>query len=188
VGKFVALFRGINVGKAKRIAMADLRALLGSLGYTEVSTLLNSGNAVFEGKTVSAARHAERIESAVSESLGVRTLVIVKTAKELDAIVAGNALVASCSDPSRLLVAFVANARSLSALAGLANKNWGDEALHIGQHAAYLWCANGILESKAGVALLRDLEGAGTTRNWGTTLKLQALLQRAGQGTQVRPA
>ena len=49
--RFVALFRGINVGKAKRIAMADLRKLLESMDYTGVATLLNSGNAVFEAKT-----------------------------------------------------------------------------------------------------------------------------------------
>ena len=45
---YVALLRGINVGKAKRIAMADLRALLEGLGYTHVKTVLNSGNAVFD--------------------------------------------------------------------------------------------------------------------------------------------
>ena len=44
---YLALFRGINVGKARRIAMADLRALLEDLGFTQVKTLLNSGNAVF---------------------------------------------------------------------------------------------------------------------------------------------
>ena len=48
--RYVALFRGINVGKAKRVAMADLRELLGELGYSEVATLLNSGNAVFTGQ------------------------------------------------------------------------------------------------------------------------------------------
>src|ERR1043165_6840469 len=47
--RYVALFRGINVGKAKRIAMADLRKLLEKLGYTAVATLLNSGNAIFTG-------------------------------------------------------------------------------------------------------------------------------------------
>src|SRR6478736_4542725 len=45
--KHVALLRGINVGKAKRIAMADLRKLCEGLGYEDVSTLLNSGNIVF---------------------------------------------------------------------------------------------------------------------------------------------
>ena len=38
--RYVALFRGINVGKAKRVAMADLRALLETLGYTAVKTLV----------------------------------------------------------------------------------------------------------------------------------------------------
>src|ERR1043165_9069038 len=58
--RYVALFRGINVGKAKRIAMADLRALLVELGYSRVATLLNSGNVVFSGDGRTAAQHAER--------------------------------------------------------------------------------------------------------------------------------
>ena len=45
--RHIALLRGINVGRAKRIAMADLRELLASMGYTDVRTLLNSGNVVF---------------------------------------------------------------------------------------------------------------------------------------------
>ncbi|MGI8695258.1 MAG: DUF1697 domain-containing protein, partial [Mycobacteriales bacterium] len=36
----VALLRGINVGKANRISMADLRSLVGSLGYADVRTHL----------------------------------------------------------------------------------------------------------------------------------------------------
>ena len=43
----VALLRGINVGTAKRIAMADLRGVMTGLGYSDVRTLLNSGNVVF---------------------------------------------------------------------------------------------------------------------------------------------
>lgn len=44
---YVALLRGINVGRVKRLAMADLRALIEGLGYGDVRTLLNSGNVVF---------------------------------------------------------------------------------------------------------------------------------------------
>ena len=69
--RFVALFRGINVGKAKRIAMADLRALLTGMGYTDVQTLLNSGNATFHSPSSSAAKHATRIRVAVAQVLGV---------------------------------------------------------------------------------------------------------------------
>jgi hypothetical protein len=41
--EFIALLRGINVGRAKRIAMADLRGLFVDLGHKNVRTLLNSG-------------------------------------------------------------------------------------------------------------------------------------------------
>jgi uncharacterized protein (DUF1697 family) len=44
---WVALVRGINVGRAKRIAMPDLRATLASLGYADVRTHGQSGNAIF---------------------------------------------------------------------------------------------------------------------------------------------
>ena len=46
--RHIALLRGINVGKAKRVPMADLRALMQGLGHANVRTLLNSGNAVFD--------------------------------------------------------------------------------------------------------------------------------------------
>lgn len=46
--RFVALLRGVNVGKGKRVPMAELRKVLTALDYRDVQTLLNSGNAVFE--------------------------------------------------------------------------------------------------------------------------------------------
>jgi uncharacterized protein (DUF1697 family) len=173
--RFVALFRGINVGKAKRIAMADLRRLLKSLGYERVRTLLNSGNVVFDAPTRSARGHADRIRAAVADELGVDAMVVVKSAQEIDAIVADNRLATDGRDASKLLVAFTADARTLAGLAKLAGKAGQGEEFQMGRHAAYLWCANGILQSRLAVALL-ELEGVGTTRNWATTLKIKLLL------------
>jgi uncharacterized protein (DUF1697 family) len=173
--RYVALFRGINVGKAKRIAMADLRTLLGKIGYTDVATLLNSGNAVFTAGAGSAASHATRIQKAVLTKLGVDALVIVKSDKDLAGIVAGNEL-GAVADPSRLLVALTHDPKALSGVQALTHTDWGKERLHVGKHAAYLWCANGILESKALGVLLKGLEGAGTTRNWATLTKIHALM------------
>ena len=45
----------------------------------------------------------------------------------------------------------------------------------IGTETAYLFCAAGILQSKAGEALLGKAGQMATTRNWATVLKLQAL-------------
>lgn len=179
--RYVALFRGINVGKAKRIAMADLRALLGKLGYTEVKTLLNSGNAVFTADKTDAAKLAQHIRAAVQGKLGVDALVIVKSETDVAGIVAGNKLEKLATDPARLLVAMTNDAKALAGTGNLADAKWGDERVHVGKYAAYLWCANGILESEVAAALLKKLDYNGTTRNWSTLNKIHALMKDDGR-------
>lgn len=169
--RYVALWRGINVGKAKRLAMADLKALLAGLGATNVSTVLNSGNAVFDTpKKLS----AERIRATVREQLGVDAAVILKSAAEWAAIAAPHGIT-EADDDSRLLVAVTADAAALKAAGAIAGQ--GQERFVVTDRAAYLWCAHGILESKAAVALLKMLGDGGTTRNWATVSKLNALAQ-----------
>ncbi len=167
----IALWRGINVGKAKRLAMTDLKAVLTDLGATKVTTLLNSGNAVFDTPKP---LHATAIRNAVLARLGVDAAVIVKTAAEWAAIAAFQGL-PEADDPSRLLVAVTAEASALQAVATLTAH--GDERLVVTDHAAYLWCAHGVLESKAALALLKKLGDAGTTRNGATVQKLNVLAQ-----------
>lgn len=169
--RHVALWRGINVGKAKRLAMADLKALLADLGATNVATLLNSGNAVFDSRKKLG---ADQIRTAVRERLGVDAAVILKTAAEWAAIAAGHGI-AEADDPSRLLVAITAHDEALRAAAGITAAS--GERFVVTAHAAYLWCGNGILESKAAAALLKQLGEAGTTRNWATVEKINALVQ-----------
>ena len=81
--RHVALIRGINVGRAKRVAMADLRALMESLGYGDARTLLNSGNIVFTAGREGPDRIRARIERAMAARLGVSARVTVLTAAEL---------------------------------------------------------------------------------------------------------
>jgi uncharacterized protein (DUF1697 family) len=180
--RYVALFRGINVGKAKRVAMADLRVLLAALGFSDVHTLLNSGNAVFSAPAAAPDKIAARIRAEVTRQLGVDALAIVKSAQEVAAIIRGNVLiadpgVADAAGHSRLLVAMAQSAAPIAALKPLAKLAWGREQLHVGKHAAYLWCADGILESRVAAALLGKLP-QGTTRNWATLGKIHALLQQ----------
>ena len=175
--RYVALFRGINVGKAKRIAMADLRALLEKLGYSRVRTLLNSGNAVFSADATPAAKLAQRIRAEVAKQLGVDALVIVKAERDIAGMIAANALARIATDDSRLLVAMTNDTKAIAALKKFAGRKWGEERMHVGKHAAYLWCANGILESKVAEALLTELKDIGTTRNWSTLNKIHALMR-----------
>lgn len=174
----IALLRGINVGKAKRVPMAELRELLGELGYTGVATILNSGNAVFKTARGTPDKLAASISKAIASRLNVDVPVIVKSAEELALIVAENALAATAADHSRLLVAFAQDRKDLNALIDLEPLVAPPEQFLIGSRAAYLHCANGILESKAATALLGKAGKATTTRNWATVLKLQALVDQ----------
>src|SRR5690242_2612616 len=117
----VALLRGINVGRAKRVAMADLRALVEGLGFGEVRTLLNSGNVVFTAPDT-AAGAAAHIEAALAERLGVSSRVTVLAATELAAVLAGNPLTAVATDPSRFLIAILANPSDIRRLEPLAER------------------------------------------------------------------
>ena len=178
--RFVALLRGVNVGGNKRVPMAELRVALEALGYTNVRTLLNSGNAVFDSTIRLSATHESRINAAILEAMQIDVPVIVKSAKEYAAIESENSLAAAAAtgtDPSRLFVAFARDASALNGLAPILGLIQAPEQFRIGREAAYLWCPQGISQSKAGEALLGKLGKAVTTRNWATALKISAMLR-----------
>jgi len=177
----VALIRGINVGRAKRVAMADLRAMVADLGYGDVRTLLNTGNLVYTASGAAPAEAAARIEGGLAAKLGVAARVTALTAAELDEAVAGNPLLDVADNPSRLLVAFLAHPADRIRLAPLMNDDWAPEALALGARVAYLWCPEGVLASSALVAVGRALGDAVTSRNWATVLKLHALAAERGR-------
>ena len=179
MARFVLLLRGVNVGKAKRVPMAGLRALLEGLGCSSVRTLLNSGNAVFEANARSTTAFATRIHAQLLEQLAVDVPVVVLTAQALQAAVAGNPLEVADDQHSRLLVAFAQEPAALAGLASLEVLVRPPERFAIGADAAYLHCAGGILESRAGAALLGKAGQPLTTRNWATVLKLAALVASA---------
>jgi uncharacterized protein (DUF1697 family) len=174
----IALLRGINVGRAKRVAMADLRELVGDLGYANVRTVLNSGNVVFGAARGETGALAAAIAAGIEARFGFASRVVVVTAAELAAIVRENPLLDVATNPSRLLVAFVANPAALDAAGPLLRETWAPDALAVGRRAAYLWCADGVLDSPLSQAFGRRFGEAATIRNWSTVLKLHAAASR----------
>lgn len=162
--RFVVLLRGINVGRANRIAMADLRALLADAGYTAVRTVLNSGNAVVSGPDDPPGVHAARIEAAVTERTGLSVGVVVLTAEGLRTIVDADPFADLADDGSRMMAHVHAEPV--------------DPDLPVPEHTRvdgqviYQWCPDGLLAAPP-VGLPGALV---TTRNWNTVTKLAALL------------
>lgn len=175
-----ALIRGINVGRAKRVAMADLKSMIEDFGYTDVRTLLNSGNVVFTAVKDTPVEAAARIEKALLLRLDLEARVVVLTAAEVGKLIAENTLLEVADDPSRLIVAVPLHAGDLKKLEPLLAEDWDDDAIALGKRAAFLWCAGGILESRLLKSVGRALKDAVTTRNWATMLKLHELLAAKG--------
>ena len=173
--RYVALLRGINVGRAKRVPMADLRAVLEGLGYSDVRTLLNSGNAVFTAPAVLEGDPGGRISKALADRVGVSSRVTVLTAAELAAVVREFPFDGIATDPTRTLVAFLADAADRTRLMPLLKGDWGPDRLAIGTRVAYIWCSEGILASRALEGLARELGEGVTTRNYATVAKLDRL-------------
>lgn len=173
----VALIRGINVGRSKRVAMADLRAALGRLGFERVRTLLNSGNVVFE-TSLSAKSAAARIELAMEKEIGVTASVLVLTADELATAIQGNHLTRIATNPSRHFVAFLWG--PLKDLETMGKRDWGNEKIAVGPRAAYLWCPGG-LETPLVKAFHKAVGTGVTVRNWATVQKLHALTREGGE-------
>jgi uncharacterized protein (DUF1697 family) len=83
--RYVALLRGINVGKGPRVPMATLKALLEGLGLSDVATYLNSGNVVFES-ALDADDLTRSIEGELEQAFGEKIPTLVKTAAQVIAI------------------------------------------------------------------------------------------------------
>ena len=177
----VALLRGINVGRSKRVPMAQLRELLTDLGYTDVATHLSSGNAVFTTDHAPAST-ADAIERGLRRVLDVDSRVIVSTHGKLAAAVAADPLAAVATDPARHLLGFLSDVPGAGRVAGVPELDGdagsdadSDQARIVGSHL-YLWCPRGVLDSLfASVDWDRRLGVTTTMRNWNTVTKLVQL-------------
>lgn len=174
---YLALLRGVNILGARRVAMADLRALFESLGFRDVRTLLNSGNVVFSVPARGRGDVRARIEEALASSLGLTSPVTVLSADEVTAAVRDNPLSRVATNPSYLLVLVPQAASDLALLEPLLKRRWTPEVLAVGERVAYLWCANGVAKSPLWTAVDRALERRGTARNIATITKAAALVE-----------
>jgi uncharacterized protein (DUF1697 family) len=172
----VALIRGINVGTAKRVGMAELRALVEGLGYGDVSTLLNSGNVIFSCPRSVRGDPGDRIERAMTATLGLSAKVIVMTGADVAVAVEGNPFGEIANNPSRLMVAVLREPAARSRLAAVTKQNWLPERIALGARVAYLWSPEGVQDSKLTKAVAKALGDAVTTRNFATMTKLVALM------------
>jgi uncharacterized protein (DUF1697 family) len=173
----VALLRGINVGRGKRLAMADLRALAVGLGWRNVSTVLAAGTLVFTLPRGTTAQAAVKLRKVLIEELNLDTGVVVLSAAEVRTVIDEMPFGAEASNHSRLLAGAYIDATARQRLAPLTTQDWTPGVLALGTHAVYYWCPDGILDSPLGEAIARAAKNGQTSRNWATWGKILAQVE-----------
>jgi uncharacterized protein (DUF1697 family) len=173
----IALLRGVNLGGSRKVAMADLRAMLTDMGYADVQSLLQSGNVVFRCRAKSSADLERRLEKECEARLGLSSDFHVRTVRDWESIVADNPFPAEAlADPAHLLVLFLKDAPRAPAVDALEAAITGRERVRAVGRQAYLVYPDGVGRSRLTTALLdKHLGGRGTARNWNTVLKLAAM-------------
>ncbi len=175
----VALLRAVNLGGHNRVAMADLRALLTDLGFGNVQTVLQSGNAVFESGGATGRRLEHLLERATADQLGVDTDYFVRTADQWHAIVADNPFPDEArADPAHLVLTLLKEAPAPAQVTAFQDAIKGREVVRAQGNHAYIVYPDGIGRSRLTPALTEKHLGTRFTgRNWNTVLKLDALVQ-----------
>ena len=187
------LLRGVNNLGGKKVAMAELREIVASLGHTDVMTYIQSGNVLFTprrtdgrsaGRTVTAALGAE-LERAIADSIGVRARAVVLSREELARCVHDNPYPGE-TNPTLLHAVFLPEVPGPGLAAWVADaerqvraKGSRDEAQVFGR-TVYLHTPDGYPRSELRRVLARtggptSAAVAGTARNWATVSRLVKL-------------
>jgi uncharacterized protein (DUF1697 family) len=170
--RYLALLRGINVGRAKPIAMAELEQTVESLGFDDVRTLLRSGNVVFTGKREDPDKLARTIEQGIERRFGMQVGVVVRTAEELAAVIAANPIPEAAGEGSNLHVMFAGGRLPPAERDRIEPKQFEPDVVRIADREIYVWYRHGMSGSKTAELLDRRIKTLVTDRNWNTVGKL----------------
>ena len=174
---YIALLKGINIAGHKRVAMADLRALVTRVGLADARTLLQSGNLVFRGDGRTPAQLERQLETETERRLGVETAFFVRTAREWGTVIARNPFAAAARrDPGHLVVMALREAPAARAVTALRAAIPGHETVRAAGRCLYVVYADGIGRSKLTHTLIEKTLGTlATGRNWNTVRRLADL-------------
>jgi uncharacterized protein (DUF1697 family) len=169
MGTFIALLRAINVGGTGKLAMAELAKLCEKAGFTAVTTYIQSGNVVFDSRA-SEPKVKALLEQALAAKVGKPVGVLLRSAAELEAVLAQNPF--KQQPPSRVIVMFLDQAPPKSVLADVVAPGGEELAIHGREIYAHYPAGQGPSKLKL------PLANVGTGRNINTVTKLAELARR----------
>jgi len=180
MAKYIALLRGINVGGIV-LKMEDLKRLLEYIGFTNVSTYIQSGNALFESLEVNKRKMEAEIAQEIKNKIDHEVVVIVKTAEEMRRIAAEHPL-AALGDEKNLYVTLLSLDPAVPEIETLMETMNEVDRHEVANRAVYSYYGQGYGNSKRSNNFIEKiLKVSATTRNWATIQKLAELAMEDGR-------
>ncbi len=174
--RMVALLRAVNVG-GRKLPMAELRDLGERLGWSGVSTYIQSGNLLFsadgEAKTLEAV-----LEQAIEERFGMKVPVMIRTPAAWSALRSANPLPQAARDePSRLMLLVSKAPPAEGAEAIIQKRATAGEQVKRGGEAIWIHYPEGAGQSKlTPTSIDRAIGSPATARNYRTVTTLEEKL------------
>lgn len=172
--KYVGFLRGINVGGHHKVPMAELRTLLGKMGYGNVETLLNSGNIIFESDATDAQELELVIEEVLLKTFGFAIPVVIRTHQEICELVEVNPFKELNIHPDiRLYVTFLKSESSATLTLPYISPDQSFRILSVQNRIVCSVLDLSVINTPKGMDDLEKLFGKNiTTRNWNTLSKI----------------
>ena len=176
---YISMIRGINVG-GKRIKMADLRDLYGSLGFESVKTYIQSGNVIFKSDNDDPDDLAKRIQQKIFQTFNYHVEVVIRTMEELMTVVESYPYTEK--EDEYLHVTFLSNIPPETMIQTIDPENINGiksrEELIVQSREIYLYLPYGYGRTKLNNNFFEKKLGLNaTTRNWKTVNKLLQMAQ-----------
>ena len=172
---YIALLRGINIGPHKRIKMADLRRAFKAWGFSNIRTLLATGNVLFESDETDTMVLQQTIEVGLTETFGFDVPVIIRTLEEMQALADSDPFRGIEVTPdTRLYITFLAEEpdSDLPVPYESPTKNYQILAVSEREVCSVLTLTDTMRSPDAMNILEKEFGKNITTRNWNTVLKL----------------
>ena len=175
--KWAAMLRGINLGK-RQLKSAELKAVVEGMGFTEVKTILASGNVVFEAGDAKPEAIERDLHTALEKAMGLKSEVFVRNRVELAALVEANPFADEARErPSFLVVSFHRDPVDKVAIDRVAAGYDGPERMVVVGRELFTDFPDGQGRSNLIPVMQKaKLSQANTGRNWNTVQKLLAAL------------
>jgi uncharacterized protein (DUF1697 family) len=160
--RYVALLGSINVG-GNRLKMAELREALEREDFTDVETVVASGNVLFSHDERPSEGLAEKIAYIVKDRFGIDTFAAVRSRDELAAAIMDNPF-AKDGEPNRVHTVFTQEPLDQATFADFMTGYGGPERLAPGTREFFVDFCEGVGDSRLGQAM-KKLKLRSTARN-----------------------